>query len=94
MDRVYGRPGTTLGFLFRQALLSIAFLNVLSLSVCLSVYLSLSPLGIVFSPFGTSKTLSRFAKPVLIWRSNCQTKRESESSACLSIKLRPKDIRR
>jgi hypothetical protein len=48
MDRVYRCPGTTFGFLFRHALLSIALLDVLSLRFCLSVYFSLSPLGIVF----------------------------------------------
>src|SRR4030095_7807890 len=90
MDCVHGRPGSTFGLIFRDALFSIAFLDGLGLSLLfVRVFVFVSS-GHRVSPFWISK--GAICMPVLIWPGNCQTKRESRSSARLSIKFGTKDI--
>jgi hypothetical protein len=68
MDCVHGRPGSTFGLIFRDALFSIAFLDVLSLSllfVCVFVFV---PSGHRFSPFWISKMGDSHASFDLAWQ--------------------------
>jgi hypothetical protein len=82
MDRVYRGPGATFGFVFRHALFSITFFNVLGLSFFLvRVFIFISPWHCFSS------------RAILIWPANCQTKRKPKSGGRLSNRSETNDVR-